>query len=83
MPGIKTDDEFTRPAAAERRSGAVADSMRYETSVIPARDSSHEYTQQDVTQLSSATTDQAAEAGISTAFYAARDQTGPEAVTVQ
>ena len=48
-----------------------------------AGDSSHEYTPQGVTQLSSATTDQAAEAGISTAFYAARDQTGPEAVTVQ
>ena len=57
--------------------------MLYETSVICACDSSQEYTPQGVTQLSSATTEKAAEAGINTAFYAARDQTGPEAVTVR
>ena len=40
----KTDDEPTRSAAAEWRSAAMAESMRYETFVISARDSSHTYT---------------------------------------
>ena len=38
---IKTDDESTRSAEAERRSGAMVESMRYETFVISACDSSH------------------------------------------
>ena len=42
----KTDDEPTRSAAAEWRSAAMAESMRYETFVISARDSSHKYTPQ-------------------------------------
>ena len=52
----KTDDESARSAAAERRSGSMAESMRSETFVIPARDSSHKYTPQGVKLLSSATT---------------------------
>ena len=56
----KTDDESARSAAAERRSGSMAESMRSETFVIPARDSTHKYTPQGVKLLSSATTGKAA-----------------------
>ena len=37
----KTDDESSHSAAAERRSGAMAESVRYETFVFSVRDSSH------------------------------------------
>ena len=44
----KTDDESTRSPAAECRSCAMAESMRYKTFIISARDSSHKYTSQGV-----------------------------------
>ena len=42
-PGHKTasDDETTRSAAAARQSGAITESLRYETFVISARDSNN------------------------------------------
>ena len=61
----KTDEDSTRSAAAARRSGAAAESMRCEASVTSARDSSHEFTPQGVKLLSSATTGKATETGSS------------------
>ena len=56
----------------ERRSGVMAESIRYEASVISARDSdsSHKYTRQGVKLPSSATIEKAAETGISRTCYA-------------
>ena len=51
---------------------ARAESMRYQTFLFSARDSSHKFTPQGVKLLSSATMEKAAEAlsGISRTFYA-------------
>ena len=66
----KTDDESARSVAAERLSGAMAESLRYEMFAISARDSSHQNTPQVVKVLSFATTEKAAEPGISRTYYA-------------